>query len=423
MAFDKNMALRLAEPVEDAYMACVDRLIVNIARHLGTGKAFRTAAWETAKLAEMGQLSAENAKIINEETKRIPAEIRAALDEVSKAALEGLEKAIADAIARGDLVQAPADSVQTMLQELQQQALDAANMVNTVMLDSGQSAYVQAVNNTVMWQEQALDRQAAQAALNDAAAAVTIGSETRRQALQKAITQLADSGIYGFVDRAGRHWSPEAYMGMDIRTTVHNAAIQSIRSRQKDYNSQIFQVSSHPGARPLGGPAEHAGAREHGGLDPGGGPGPGPRSAHGRGGPRPRGAGGGGGRSGRSAGAGPCRNRGRVRPRPGPAPGADDSVGPGDSGLFGTVHPGLPPLLPAGAAGGAGALPRRPGAPPAAGPGGADRPGGEPRGIRPPAAGGAAAHGGAAGGGGGPRAAGGHPPPRAHPRPAARPAL
>lgn len=251
MAFDKNMALRLAEPVEDAYMACVDRLIVNIARHLGTGKAFRTAAWETAKLAEMGQLSAENAKIINEETKRIPAEIRAALDEVSKAALEGLEKAIADAIARGDLAQAPADSVQTMLQELQQQALDAANMVNTVMLDSGQSAYVQAVNNTVMWQEQALDRQAAQAALNDAAAAVTIGSETRRQALQKAITQLADSGIYGFVDRAGRHWSPEAYIGMDIRTTVHNAAIQSIRSRQQDYNSQIFQVSSHPGARPL----------------------------------------------------------------------------------------------------------------------------------------------------------------------------
>ena len=251
MAFDKNMALRLAEPVEDAYMACVDRLIVNIARHLGTGKAFRTAAWETAKLAEMGQLSAENAKIINEETKRIPAEIRAALDEVSKAALEGLEKAIADAIARGDLAQAPADSVQTMLQELQQQALDAANLVNTVMLDSGQSAYVQAINNTVMWQEQALDRQAAQAALNDAAAAVTIGSETRRQALQKAITQLADSGIYGFVDRAGRHWSPEAYMGMDIRTTVHNAAIQSIRSRQQDYNSQIFQVSSHPGARPL----------------------------------------------------------------------------------------------------------------------------------------------------------------------------
>lgn len=251
MAFDKNMALRLAEPVEDAYMACVDRLIVNIARHLGTGKAFRTAAWETAKLAEMGQLSAENAKIINEETKRIPAEIRAALDEVSKAALEGLEKAIADAIARGDLAQAPADSVQPMLQELQQQALDAANMVNTVMLDSGQSAYVQAINNTVMWQEQALDRQAAQAALNDAATAVTIGSETRRQALQKAITQLADSGIYGFVDRADRHWSPEAYMGMDIRTTVHNAAIQSIRNRQQDYNSQIFQVSSHPGARPL----------------------------------------------------------------------------------------------------------------------------------------------------------------------------
>lgn len=40
-------------------------------------------------------------------------------------------------------------------------------------------------------------------------------------------------------------------MNMDIRTTVHNAAIQAIRVRQEDYGSDIFQVSSHAGARPL----------------------------------------------------------------------------------------------------------------------------------------------------------------------------
>ncbi len=58
--------------------------------------------------------------------------------------------------------------------------------------------------------------------------------------------------------------------------------------------------------------------------------------------------------------------------------------GLGTAACLGRVHPGLPPLLPAGAAGGAGALPRRPGGLPAAGPGGADRPGGEPRGHRGP---------------------------------------
>lgn len=248
---DKNTALRLSEPVEAAYLDCIDRLIVNIAKHLGTGKAFRTAGWETWKLAELGQLTQENARIINEETRRVPEEIRKALDEVSKIALADIERAIREAIAKGAIEEAPADSVQNLLRDLSGQAVDDANLVNTVMLQSSQSAYLQAVNNTVMWENQLLDAAAAQKTLNDAATAVTIGTETRRQALQKAISQMADKGIYGFVDRAGRHWSPEAYMNMDIRTTVHNAAIQSIRVRQEDYGSDIFQVSSHAGARPL----------------------------------------------------------------------------------------------------------------------------------------------------------------------------
>lgn len=248
---DKNTALRLSEPVEAAYLDCIDRLIVNIAKHLGTGKAFRTAGWETRKLAELGQLTQENARIINEETRRVPEEIRKALDEVSKIALADIERAIREAIAKGAIEEAPADSVQNLLRDLSGQAVDDANLVNTVMLQSSQSAYLQAVNNTVVWKNQLLDAAAAQKTLNDAATAVTIGTETRRQALQKAISQMADKGIYGFVDRAGRHWSPEAYMNMDIRTTVHNAAIQSIRVRQEDYGSDIFQVSSHAGARPL----------------------------------------------------------------------------------------------------------------------------------------------------------------------------
>lgn len=248
---DKNTALRLSEPVEAAYLDCIDRLIVNIAKHLGTGKAFRTAGWETWKLAELGQLTQENARIINEETRRVPEEIRKALDEVSKIALADIERAIREAIAKGAIEEAPADSVQNLLRDLSGQAVDDANLVNTVMLQSSQSAYLQAVNNMVIWENQLLDAAAAQKTLNDAATAVTIGTETRRQALQKAISQMADKGIYGFVDRAGRHWSPEAYMNMDIRTTVHNAAIRSIRVRQEDYGSDIFQVSSHAGARPL----------------------------------------------------------------------------------------------------------------------------------------------------------------------------
>ena len=251
---DKNLALRLSEPIEAAYLDAVDALIINIARHLGTGKAFRTASWEVQKLSELGKLSEENAKIINESVKRVPDEIRKALDEASAAALETLEKAIQEAIAAGRIEEAPIDTVQAMLQELGQQAVEKANLVNTVMLDSCQSVYTAAVTNTVQWVNQAMSVEqvsAAQGILNAAATAVEIGSDTRREALRKAISQMADNGIYGFVDRAGRHWSPEAYINMDIRTTVHNAAIQSVRNRQQDYGSEIFQVSTHPGARPL----------------------------------------------------------------------------------------------------------------------------------------------------------------------------
>lgn len=251
---EKNLALRLSEPIEAAYLDAVDALIINIARHLGTGKAFRTASWEVQKLSELGKLSEENAKIINESVKRVPDEIRKALDEASAAALETLEKAIQEAIAAGRIEEAPIDTVQAMLQELGQQAVEKANLVNTVMLDSCQSAYTAAVTNTVQWVNQAMSVEqvsAAQGILNAAATAVEIGSDTRREALRKAISQMADNGIYGFVDRAGRHWSPEAYINMDIRTTVHNAAIQSVRNRQKDYGSDIFQISEHAGARPL----------------------------------------------------------------------------------------------------------------------------------------------------------------------------
>ena len=39
---------------------------------------------------------------------------------------------------------------------------------------------------------------------------------------------------------------------MVIRTTSHNAAIKAIRTRQEEFGGgDIFQVSSHPGARPL----------------------------------------------------------------------------------------------------------------------------------------------------------------------------
>ena len=250
---DKLTALRLSEPVEDAYLECIDRLIANIAKHLGTGKAFRTADWEVWKLAELGQLTAENARIINEATKRVAMEIRLALEESSAIALRDLESLIDKAIKEGAIEQAPVDSTVELVETMMSRAIEQANLTNTTLLESARGAYLRAVND-VMWEEfsiGALGQKYISDTMNQGAIAVVTGTETRTQALKKAISQLADRGLYGLVDRAGRHWSPEAYMGMVIRTTSHNTAIDSVRAKQQDYNSDIFQVSQHPGARPL----------------------------------------------------------------------------------------------------------------------------------------------------------------------------
>ena len=251
---DKLTALRLSEPVEDAYLECIDRLIANIAKHLGTGKAFRTADWEVRKLAELGQLTAENARIINEATKRVPMEIRLALEQSSAIALRDLESLIDKAIKAGAIEQAPVDSTIELVETIMSRAIEQANITNTTLLESARGAYLRAVNDVVQWEEfsiGAIGQKYIADAMNQGAIAVVTGTETRTQALKKAISQLADRGLYGLVDRAGRHWSPEAYMGMVIRTTSHNTAIDSVRAKQQDYNSDIFQVSQHPGARPL----------------------------------------------------------------------------------------------------------------------------------------------------------------------------
>lgn len=251
---DKLTALRLSEPVEDAYLECIDRLIANISKHLGTGKAFRTADWEVRKLAELGQLTAENARIINEATKRVPMEIRLALEESSAIALRDLESLIDKAIKEGAIEQAPVDSTVELVESMMTRAIEQANLTNATLLESSRAAYLRVVSEVVQWEELnigVLSKAFVKDVANQAAIAVVSGTETRTQALKMAIAQIAERGLFGFVDISGRHWSPEAYMGMVVRTTSHNTAIDSVRAKQQDYNSDIFQVSQHPGARPL----------------------------------------------------------------------------------------------------------------------------------------------------------------------------
>lgn len=249
-----NEILKLSEPVEQVYSNIVDALLINMGKHFNSGHTLSTEQWEIRKLAELGQLNKESVEIIASLTGQNKELITAALENAVYMATKDIEPELKKAVQKGAIQNAAADNViasQSIVQALnayEQQAMDKLNLVNTTMLESTLAQYRKVITNTVNIERQ---MKAAQEVLNIATGKVITGTESRQQALRQALSQIHKEGITGFYDRAGRKWSPEAYVNMDIRTTVHNTAIEAVKTRQEDYGVDIFRVSRHSGARPL----------------------------------------------------------------------------------------------------------------------------------------------------------------------------
>lgn len=242
----------LSDPIEGIYEHIVDELLVNIGKHITAPTWTHTAEWEIKKLSELGQLTEENAAIINKWIKKIPPALRETMTDTRREALDRIERQLEQAAKDGYITPPMRDSTVDVLRELSEQAADRYNLVNLNMLQSSVEQYASAVQLT----QSEYDRLTAQAMatqgiLNDAAASVASGVETRQNAVRSALKRISDEGLTGFIDRAGREWSPEAYVNMVTRTTVHNTAIQATKARMEDFGTSVFQVSSHAGARPL----------------------------------------------------------------------------------------------------------------------------------------------------------------------------
>lgn len=241
-------------PIEQIYERMTDELLLNIAKHLNDPNWTWTALREIETLGTMGQLTEENIKIINKYVKMIPEAVKKAMNDSRLMALQEIEEKLQKAAANGYLVEPVTDSTVEITKAFSDQALSQLNLVNQTMLETSLSQYQTGLYELRQGMKTIEDTQGLQFAQSeiDLGAGQTIeGTETRISALRKVLRRLNQQGITGFFDRAGRSWSAEAYVNMDIRTTVHNTYIQSIKARQEDYGSDVFQVSAHAGARPL----------------------------------------------------------------------------------------------------------------------------------------------------------------------------
>ena len=249
--FIDNMSWRMGE----VYAAITDQLLINLARHFKYIKegSLPGGSWQyqIKKLAEMGQVTRESEEIILSMLGGADEALRGLLEETIRDSLKDVEKPLRNAAERGLIYGkgfTPPEVSPNQMQAFNafyRQSADKLNLVNTVMLESTQQAYSATVSDIVNRMN------ATQGILNVATGEVVTGVSSLNQAVRQGVQKMVENGITGFIDHGGHHWSPEAFVTMDVRTTMANTSRAAVFERMEEYGNDLYQVSYHDGARPL----------------------------------------------------------------------------------------------------------------------------------------------------------------------------
>lgn len=249
--------LSLSQPLTDVYNAMEQDIMLAIAKQLAKdGSISASSEWRLQRLAEAGDLNKTVIGIIASYTGIQSDLLTEALSGAANSVIDKLEPAFQEIARQGLISDTPvpaSKSVDRAIQTFHKQAASDLNLVNTVMRYKAKQAYVDLVNKTydaVNAVEDVSNRQELLNTLGKHTMSTVMGAESRQEAVRKCIREFNSKGIPAFVDAAGREWSPEAYINMDIRTTVSNTANAAQDARCDDYGIDLIAVSSHPGARP-----------------------------------------------------------------------------------------------------------------------------------------------------------------------------
>lgn len=256
-AFLDNMSWEMAE----VYGAVTDQILINLARYFpfyDAGDPIPKSAFEyqARMLAQMGQVSKETVQIIRNGLSDADLALQGVLEQAIIDAVKTAEPELLEGVKKGVITPGTLPAVVSPNQMrafrlYYQQAAEKLNLVNTVMLESTKSAYQQTVSDVVSEIELADKLNRTQIALDTAAGETITGVSSWNTALKHATDRLKEGGITGFVDHAGRHWSAEAYVAMDMRTTVFNTGRAATWETNQNFGNDLYLVSYHNGARPL----------------------------------------------------------------------------------------------------------------------------------------------------------------------------
>jgi len=147
------------------------------------------------------------------------------------------------------------DEIDRELERMVHKSVPVSDDVNKI-LDSLVRQTFQDLNNnvnqtliTTNFNENAVMR-AYQAILKQSTIESMTGLKTHEKAVKDNVYKMVDMGIKsGFVDKAGREWSMEAYSRTVIQSTSHRTFNDLRLKRMEDFDCVTALMSSHPSAR------------------------------------------------------------------------------------------------------------------------------------------------------------------------------
>ncbi|MCM6896563.1 phage minor capsid protein [Enterococcus faecium] len=147
------------------------------------------------------------------------------------------------------------DEIDRELERMVHKSIPVSDDVNKI-LDSLVRQTFQDLNNnvnqtliTTNFNENAVMR-AYQAILKQSTIESMTGLKTHEKAVKDNVYKMVDMGIKsGFVDKAGREWSMEAYSRTVVQTTSHRTFNDLRLQRMEDFECVTALMSSHPTAR------------------------------------------------------------------------------------------------------------------------------------------------------------------------------
>ena len=206
---------RVVEAYRDAELYLL-RLIAKAVEGSGTQAHYINQQRELARLLKLAQ-----------------ARLDKLTGHIDQAVLEELEAQYAAAV-REALAQTP-----TPVPSLVPTAAVEATALDTATVIASQ-------HQTILRTVQDRFREAQQTTITRA----LVSGESNTQTVQTMLNHMADTGITGFVDRAGRNWDMGTYADMAVRTGRMRALNQGHMDGWQAGGVELVRVSQHPASHP-----------------------------------------------------------------------------------------------------------------------------------------------------------------------------